>query len=218
MSKNIRQAASIREKAYLYPRENVLIDSTMQGKFLNGQELTAEIGVSRTPVREALLLLVSDGLVELIPQRGAYIPVVTGREISELMELRGVLESHAARLAIGSGNVPAEAMAQTLKQQADLPAAHEAESAREFIRLDAPFHQQLIDAAGNELISRTYGKLHVRQVMVGIDALFRTSGRREHVCREHQDLLDALVQGDGQKAQAAIGHHLNVTRDILLRS
>jgi DNA-binding GntR family transcriptional regulator len=218
MSKNIRAAASGREKAYQYLRENVLIDSTMQGKFLNEQELAAEIGVSRTPVREALLLLVSDGLVELIPQRGAYIPVVTGREISELMELRGVLENHAARLAIESGIVPAEAMAHTLKQQAALPVDHEMESAREFIRLDAQFHQQLIDAAGNELMSRTYSKLHVRQVLVGIDALFRTSGRRDHVCREHQDILDALVQGDSQRAQSAIDHHLNVTRDILLRT
>ena len=107
-------AASGREKAYAYLRENVLIDPDMQGKFLNEQELAAEIGVSRTPVREALLLLVSDGLVELIPQRGAYVPLVTGREVSELMELRGVLESHAARLVIAEGRVPAAEMQETL--------------------------------------------------------------------------------------------------------
>ncbi len=84
-------------------RENVLTDPDVQGKFLNEQELAADIGVSRTPVREALLLLVADGLVELIPQRGAYVPLVTGREVSELMELRGVLESHAAGLVIDRG-------------------------------------------------------------------------------------------------------------------
>ena len=101
-------AASGREKAYAYLRENILTDPDVQGRFLNEQELAAEIGVSRTPVREALLLLVSDGLVELIPQRGAYVPPVTGREMSELMELRGVLESHAARLVIEQGMVPAQ--------------------------------------------------------------------------------------------------------------
>ncbi len=93
MRKSSGTAASGREKAYAYLRENILIDPEVQGKFLNEQELAAEIGVSRTPVREALLLLVSDGLVELIPQRGAYVPPVTGREMSELMELRGVLEA-----------------------------------------------------------------------------------------------------------------------------
>ena len=92
------------------------------------------------------------------------------------------------------------------------------EAAQEFIRLDTLFHQQLIDAAGNELISRTYSKLHVRQILVGVSALFRTGGRREQVCAEHQDILDALVSGDAAKAQEAIDHHLAVTRDILLRT
>jgi DNA-binding GntR family transcriptional regulator len=218
MRKMSGTAASGREKAYSYLRENVLIDPELQGKFLNEQELAAEIGVSRTPVREALLLLVSDGLVELIPQRGAYVPVVTGREISELMELRGVLESYAARLVIAEGTVPAKDMQETLDLQTALPDTSAPEAAREFIRLDTLFHQQLIDAAGNDLISRTYSKLHVRQVLVGVSALFRTSGRRHDVCSEHQGILDALVSGDVAKAQHAIDHHLAVTRDLLLRT
>jgi DNA-binding GntR family transcriptional regulator len=218
MRKMSGTAASGREKAYAYLRENILIDPEMQGRFLNEQELAAEIGVSRTPVREALLLLVSDGLVELIPQRGAYVPPVTGREISELMELRGVLESHAARLVIEQRRVPAETMQDTLNRQAELPDDLVPEAAREFIRLDTLFHQQLIDAAENELISRTYSKLHVRQILVGVSALFRTGRRREQVCAEHQDILDALVAGDAAKAQKAIDHHLAVTRDILLRT
>lgn len=218
MRKSSGTAASGREKAYAYLRENILIDPDVQGKFLNEQELAAEIGVSRTPVREALLLLVSDGLVELIPQRGAYVPPVTGREMSELMELRGILESHAARLVIEHGRVPAGTMQETLDQQAKLPEELNPDAAREFIRLDTLFHQQLIDAAGNELISRTYSKLHVRQILVGVSALFRTGGRREQVCAEHQDILDALMSGDAAKAQNAIDHHLAVTRDILLRT
>ncbi|WP_211880678.1 GntR family transcriptional regulator [Pseudarthrobacter albicanus] len=218
MRKNSGPASSGREKAYAYLRENVLIDPEVQGRFLNEQELAADIGVSRTPVREALLLLVADGLVELIPQRGAYVPLVTGREVSELMELRGVLERHAAGLVIAEGRVPAAEMRETLALQEALPDTLEPESAREFIRLDTLFHQQLIDAAGNALISRTYSKLHVRQILVGISALFRTAGRRHDVCAEHQGILDALVSGDAARAQEAIDHHLAVTRDILLRT
>lgn len=211
-------AASGREKAYAYLRENILTDPAMQGRFLNEQELAVEIGVSRTPVREALLLLVSDGLVELIPQRGAYVPPVTGREISELMELRGILETHAARLVIDEQRVPAAQMQATLDQQAALPDVPNPDDAREFIRLDTLFHQQLIDAAGNELISRTYSKLHVRQILVGVAALFRSGRRRQEVCAEHQGILDALVSGDAAAAQKAIDQHLLVTLDVLLRT
>ena len=211
-------AASGREKAYIHLRENVLTDPELQGWFLNETELAADIGVSRTPVREALLLLVSDGLVELIPQRGAYVPAITGREISELMELRGVLENYAARLVIAEQRVPAGLMQETLDLQARIPDTESPGDAREFIRLDTLFHQQLIDAAGNELISRTYSKLHVRQILVGVAALFRTGGRRQDVCAEHQGILDALVAGDAVQAQKAIDEHLAVTRDILLRT
>lgn len=216
--RNTARSTSGREKAYAYLRENILIDPEMQGQFLNEQELAVEIGVSRTPVREALLLLVSDGLVELIPQRGAYVPQVTGREISELMELRGVLERHAANLVITNRTVPGEQMQQTLDLQAGLSGNPVPEDAREFIRLDTLFHQQLIDAAGNELISRTYSKLHVRQVLVGVSALFRTAHRREQVCAEHQGILNALVLGDAAEAQKEIDRHLDVTRDVLLRT
>jgi DNA-binding GntR family transcriptional regulator len=218
MGKMPGTAASGREKAYLHLRENVLTDPELQGRFLNETELAADIGVSRTPVREALLLLVSDGLVELIPQRGAYVPAVTGREISELMELRGVLENYAARLVIAEQRVPAGLMQETLDLQAKIPDTEDPGDAREFIRLDTLFHQQLIDAAGNELISRTYSKLHVRQILVGVAALFRTGGRRQDVCAEHQGILDALVAGDAVQAQKAIDGHLAVTRDILLRT
>lgn len=218
MLRIVGAAATSREKAYAYLRDHVLIDAAMQGQFLNEQKLAAEIGVSRTPVREALLLLAADGLVNLIPQRGAYIPVVAGREISELMEMRGALECLGARLAIASGNVPLEAMAEILARQAELPDNLEPEATREFIRLDTLFHQLLVDAAGNELMSRTYSKLHVRQMLVGVAALSRIAGRRRHVCEEHREILEALKVGDVQQAQQAIERHLAITKEIFLRA
>lgn len=187
----------------------------MQGKFLNEQDLAARIGVSRTPVREAFLLLVADGLVELIPQRGAYIPIVTAREISDLMDLRGVLESHAARVAVAAGNPPLEGMRNILHQQSALPDPLTGPSVKEFIRLDALFHQELVDAADNTLMSQTYRKLQVRQVLVGVEALIKVEGRRQQVCTEHQAIIDALADGD---ADRAIHEHLAVTRNILLRA
>ena len=171
--------------------------------------------MSRTPVREAFLLLVADGLVELIPQRGAYIPVITGRQISDLMDLRGILESHAARTTIAAGAPPVSGMQDILRQQAALPEPLAGFAVKEFIRLDALFHQHLVDAAGNELVSQTYRKLQVRQVLVGVEALIRVDGRRQQVCDEHQRIIDALAEGD---ADAAIHEHLAVTRDILLRA
>lgn len=196
----------------------------MQGQFVNEQELARDIGVSRTPVREALLLLVSDGLIELIPNRGALIPVITGRQIAELFELRGVLERHVAATTIKSGTVPLAEMAQALEEQhkvmagAPGPGEEGRDQATEFIRLDQHFHQLLIDAGANDLISQTYNRLRARQVFVGVEALFRTQDRQSRVCDEHDVILAALRRGDVAAAQAAIDHHLAVTLDLVLRA
>ncbi|HEY8720364.1 GntR family transcriptional regulator [Pengzhenrongella sp.] len=207
-----------RDKAVEYLTERVLVDPAMQGKFLNEQDLALRIGVSRTPVREALLLLASDGLVEMIPKRGAQIPVITGRQIAELMELRAVLERHAATTAIENHRVPLAAMRDVLAHQEAMVATEPAESGREFIEWDTRFHQLLVDAAENSLISRSYAKLRARQGLVGVEALFRTHDRQGRVCAEHAEILDALAAGDAQASREAIDRHLEVTLDVLLRS
>lgn len=214
---NSGTASSGRDRAYEYLRDHVLADARMQGQFLNEQELAARIGVSRTPVREALLLLVSDGLVELIPKRGALIPVISGREIAELMEMRGVLERHAAQSAITSGRVPLDAMTEALQHQDELRDQPTEDSAGTFIHWDRRFHQLLIDATDNSLISKTYSKLSSRQVLVGTEALFRTPDRQADVCREHGEILEALGRADVGGAQAAIDRHLAATLQLLLR-
>lgn len=207
-----------RDKAYKYLYEHVLVDPAMQGKFLNEQELAERIGVSRTPVREALLLLASDDLVAMIPKRGAQIPVITGRQISELMELRAVLERHAATTAIESDCVPLEAMRDVLSRQEAMVSMEPRDSGREFIAWDHRFHQLLVDSIHNTLISRTYTRLRARQVLVGVEALFRTHDRQGRVCVEHTEILDALGAGDAESARKAIDRHLTVTLDILLHN
>jgi len=212
-----RESLSGRDRAYEFLRDHILTDPNMQGTFLNEQELAAQIGVSRTPVREALLLLVADGLVELIPKRGALIPTISGRQISELFELRNVLEKYAAGAAIDAGRVPLAEMAETLSQQAALVDSLEPDAATEFIRLDQHFHQLLIDAVGNELMSQTYSKLRARQVLIGVQALFRSQDRQNRVCEEHGQIVDALKDGNVLSATAAIDAHLAVTLDLFLR-
>jgi DNA-binding GntR family transcriptional regulator len=206
-----------RERAYRHLRETVLVDPAVQGTFLNEVDLAQDIGVSRTPVREALLLLVAEGLVEMVPKRGAYVPPLSGRQIRELMELRTLLEQHAASVTLAGGSVPVEAMRAALSEQQRLLTAEPCD-AREFIEWDRRFHQSLVDAAGNELIARTYAGLRTRQVRVGVAALFRATDRQRAVCGEHARILDALDAGDEAAAHAAISEHLQITLQLFLQA
>jgi DNA-binding GntR family transcriptional regulator len=211
------QQVSGRERAYRHLRETVLVDPAVQGTFLNEVDLAQDIGVSRTPVREALLLLVAEGLVEMVPKRGAYVPPLSGRQIRELMELRTLLEQHAASVTLAQKAVPLEAMRAALAEQEHLLTA-EPSDAHVFIEWDRRFHQSLVDAAGNELIARTYAGLRTRQVRVGVAALFRATDRQRAVCVEHGRIVDALESGDEAAAHAAISDHLRITQRLFLEA
>ena len=203
-----------RERALDYLRTVVLCDPEMEGRFITEQEIAGQIGVSRTPVREALLILSSEGLLQLVPQKGGYIPPLSSREIRELMELRGVIERHAADV-LRSGKETADVMHAVLEEQRAIVADVNS-TGREFIELDRKFHQVLVDAAGSALLSRTYDGLRERQVRVGIVALETERERRRSVCTEHDAIVKALRSGDATAAHDAINAHLELTLGALL--
>lgn len=212
------QSLSGRDRAYAYVREQVLSSPAATGTFLNEQQLATQIGVSRTPVREALLMLQAEGLVEMVPKRGVYVPAMSGRQISELMDLRGALERHAASTCLKAGTTPVAAMDTTLLGQQEICASDADGAGQEFIELDTRFHQILIDAAGSELLSRTYAGLRARQLRVGLTALLHGRDRRRDVCTEHRAIVEALAEGDEQRTHRAIEDHLGITLQVLLRA
>ncbi|MCP9209847.1 GntR family transcriptional regulator [Streptomyces sp. NEAU-Y11] len=202
-----------REKAYAFLKETVLTDPDMQGRFLTEQEIADRIGISRTPIREALLLLAAEDLVRLVPKRGAHIAPLSGREITELMELRGIVERYAADQSIAAGKVPVAELTELLERQRGLTGP---DQAKEFIAVDHLFHATLIAAVGNELLNRHYEGLRSRQIRAGVVALYNQTGRQEEVLCEHRAILDAVAAGDTEAARAAISGHLETTLKVLL--
>ncbi|GAB3135563.1 GntR family transcriptional regulator [Tsukamurella serpentis] len=212
------QRLSGRAKAYAFLRNQILTSPTLEGAFLNEQQIATRIGVSRTPVREALLRLEAEGLVEMVPQRGALVPAMSGRQLTELMDLRGALERHAATTVLGSGTAPVAEMRSLWSEQRALVGDETDTAAREFIDLDSRFHQILVDAARNDLLSRTYESLRTRQMRAGLAALSTSSARFDAVCSEHAAIVDALDSGDEAAVHRSIDDHLEVTLQVLLRA
>jgi DNA-binding GntR family transcriptional regulator len=200
-----------RQLAYEHLKNTVLSDPGMQGQFVNEQALADEIGVSRTPIREALLLLAAEELVQLVPKRGAYIAPVSSREIRELYEFRAMIECYSAKRAIELGIVPIEQMSAELDRQ-----RRAGQDARAFIDHDHAFHSALVLAVGNGVLTRSYEALRARQVRAGVVALFRGAGRRKDVLAEHEAILRGLADGDEPASVEAITAHLNATQQVLL--
>lgn len=201
-----------RQLAYEHLKHTVLSDPAMQGQFVNEQALADAIGVSRTPIREALLLLAAEELVQLVPKRGAYIATVSSQEIRELFEFRTMIECYTARRAIELGTVPMERMNAELDRQRAVD-----QDARAFIDHDHAFHAALVMAVGNRVMARSYDALRARQVRAGLVALFRADDRRRAVLAEHEAILRALAEGDEPASVAAISAHLSATQRVLLQ-
>ena len=144
----VTQFAYVPDAGHRVLIDRSLADPEAQGTFLNEQEIADRIGVSRTPIREALLMLSAEELVRLVPKRGAYIPELTASELRELLELRGVLERFAAERALAANAAPVDELRAALADQ-------KGKDDRLFIEADTRFHTILIRAAGNETLTRT---------------------------------------------------------------
>jgi DNA-binding GntR family transcriptional regulator len=203
-----------RDRAYQYLRGTVLSDPAVSGTFINEQAVATEVGISRTPVREALLMLAAEDLVRLVPHRGAFVAPVPGREIAEMMQARGVIECWAATTSLASGDAPVEAMSAVLEQQR---AIAEQGDAKEFIELDSQFHALLVEAAGNSVLGRLYDNLRAKHVLLGVVALQRSATRRQEVLEEHQAIVDGLTSGRPEVAEKAILSHLDSTGSLLMQ-
>ncbi|MFT3862474.1 GntR family transcriptional regulator [Micropruina sp.] len=194
-----------REAAYQHLLTALLSDPSMVGTFIDEATIAKRIGVSRTPVREALLLLSAQGLVQLIPNRGAFVPALSAEEVHQILQARSVIEVWAARQAMRNLAVPLDQMQAALQRQRQLPADT---PAHEFVALDRDFHTELVAAGGNPIITQMYEAARVRHVVIGVAALERDPDGRHQVIAEHQAIVDALASGAENAVEHALRAHL----------
>lgn len=204
-----------RQAAYEKIRDLILTDPAVQGTFLTEANLVDTIGLSRTPIREALIMLDAEGFVELIAHRGAYIPPSNAREIRDTLEVRRLIEIEAARKILTAHRAPVVEMRRLLLEQDDLTVSED--NIPEFITIDQKFHATMVAAAKNLVMTDIYTRLRVKHVRFGISATWTSPSRPDEVLVEHRRILDALEEQNIENAIAAISAHIANTQALLLR-
>lgn len=200
------------ERAYAYAKERILDGRLPGGTLITEGDVGADVGVSRTPVREAFLRLESEGLLALYPKRGAIVVAVSTAEVESVMETRLLVERFAIRKVIeeelGLGATPVEVIA----RQEELAAR---ENWREFVEADREFHRLFVAAAGNPILLQLHDSLRDRQTRMNLAALVRTTGRDRQVLAEHRVWADAVDDRDLDAALAIVDEHLGATLALL---
>lgn len=191
-----------------------------EGTFLTEGEVATAAGTSRTPVREALLRLEAEGLVQIVPKKGAYVPPISDRDVSEVMEARSVVEEWSVgRIATSHRSLDPELDALVAELTALLGEQEGAlDDAVAFIDLDRAFHRTIVQAAGNLVLENFYESLRDRQVRMGLRAVASAEDRARRVLAEHRAIVRALRNRNAERATRAVRVHLDNTLGVLRHS
>ncbi|MHB1517170.1 MAG: GntR family transcriptional regulator [Acidimicrobiales bacterium] len=201
--------------AYRSIKDAILNLEIAPGTQLRAEELAQNFGISRTPVREALLRLEQDGLVRTVARVGTFVAEITASDVAELFELRGLLESHAAKKAAGA--LSEEALVSIDRLLAEGATAVGRGDLKGFQTSEIEFHDHLLRAAGNRRLLAVMSLL--RDLTHRQRAL--SLGVRDNVeqsLAEHRAVAAALRRRDAEAAGQLMAAHLGAARDRLLAS
>lgn len=182
------------------------------GERLNERQLTERFNISRTPLREAIRTLSSEGLVQLLPNRGAVVTTLTRADAQNLFQVLAALEALAGGLACERASGRDIAEVQALHGQ--MREHHTRGELTEYFNLNQRIHQKIVDCAQNPELADVYRKLSVRirhaRYMANLSA-----GRWDDAMHEHEDILDALVRRDSEALKALLAAHLENKLDVI---
>lgn len=200
------------DQAYEVLRGRILTRQLKPGDRLGVPGLSQELGLSRSPVREAVQRLVREGLCSERPRQGAVVASVDARELAELYQVRAVLEGLSAALATAEGGPALVADLRTLHDEQT--AAFEAGDEAGIIRADTAFHGRLVQAAGNPELSR------VLDPVLGRVAIAMLAGDLAswpaHALHEHEGIIAAVADGDPALARRRSEEHVLAVRSRLI--
>lgn len=205
--------AQLAHQAYEQLRERILTGALLDGERVGEEEFAEEFGISRTPVREALRRLASEGLVELLPNRGARVPRWDEADVEDIFELRALLESHAARRAARkidrAGLDVLRSLCDEMEQvHRDLG---DVQDLTRLASINRAWHSGVVEAAQSPRLSALVSSLvHVPIIMqtyknYSAEALNRS-------LRHHREVVAALSVQDGEWAHSVMRAHILAAR------
>jgi DNA-binding GntR family transcriptional regulator len=201
---------------------SVLLNSFIRGDVKPGERLKLEevaerLGISPTPLRQALARLQAEGIVHSEPRRGLYVVSLTHEDLRDLYETRLLYETFAAeKVAPVIGESQLQNMQRLVEEYAELRSKDVASARLAWVSKDMEFHQYIVDLAGNRMISTSFGKLgiHLQTLLFTMD-VERAGGE---TIRGHREIFQAFASRDATQAKELLKAHILESRDRFLEA
>ncbi len=208
--KQIERPKSLSETAAQYIRRAITKGQFGLGQPISESALTASLGISKTPIREALAQLKMEGLVNIFPQKGTFVFTLSEKEVMDICELRYTLEGTALKYAVERNKE--DFLFEMEKIVARMNDAKESNNEGKYLDLDTDFHALSFKLCGNQYLEDAY-----RLIAARVEAM-RThlSGVSQHTTKsfiEHGNMLQSIKANDINKTLAILDKHINRTKD-----
>lgn len=203
----------LREIVYEELKREILVGEIAPGTRMMEIELADEMGVSRTPVREAIRKLEKEGLVTIEPRKGAYASDVSIKDMVDVLEVREDLEAMAAAMA--AQKVNKDEKQALIEATMEYKEAVESERTEDIIRCDEKFHQLIVNCSGNKTLVQLF--LQVQELALRFRYLYYDDfSRYERMPMEHREIEEAILSGDYEKARVAAGEHVKKLKQFVI--
>ena len=215
----------LQESAYNYIRDKVLAGQLQPNVLYSETRMAAELNISRTPMKDALVRLSQEKLIDILPSKGFRLHQMSGEDILQTYQARTAVEGFCAMQLARNRRTPAGADA--IRRMEGILSAMDQFLQREsggedqmaaLLEYDLQFHQALVDFSGNDELRQLFNSYHYRLYFFALEA-FQTEGRLQIAREEHQAILKAVLDQDdpvGIQAYLAVMRHMEATRDIML--
>lgn len=207
MENNMEKAGSPANQVYTYIRNQIATRQIYPGNRIVEEDVAKKLGVSRTPIRTAFSRLNYEGLIDLVPNKGAFVAMPTVQDLKNVYEMRGLLEVQAFRNAVkcGVSEECKEKMRENLQKQAQLQGRFDLSV---YANLNREFHMLIAEQSGNPYCEKFLRELHNK---TNASILFLdTSSNNDASLQNHSNIFRALCDRDEEAGVAAIRADLEI--------
>jgi DNA-binding GntR family transcriptional regulator len=209
---------NLSDRVYEILRGSILSKRFAPGERLDLPAIGEKLGISRTPLKEALLRLEIEGMVKIIPRSGTYVTDLDPQDIADSFDLRRVLENYAIERAVdrlSDGDV--DELARMVERLGELASAEDRDAIYpDYLQLDHRFHRRIVLLAGNERLQKAHARENVHAQMGRVR--YRDSERELDIAQnEHERIIAALAARDKEEAKAVMDTHLRRAKRSLMK-
>jgi len=212
--KNLTVPPSLKEMAFQSLKAAILSNKLEPGEIYNEQTLAKELGISKTPVREALLDLVTKGFITLLPRRGVQVNVLTEKDIKDLYDVRIALETAIVRLIIPKLTEEALKKIETIHKKEQT--AIKTDDRLGYLQIDREFHLYLANLTENRYMATSLENIRDLIDWMGFKALMRKA-RMKEVKEEHKRIIEKLRKRDSKGVEHLMEEHIRITEKNVLQ-